>query len=44
MDLQPYDHNLLKYIIHTKIGEGPKCLEDENESLLNEKGHPKINF
>lgn len=33
-------NNLLKYIIHTKIGEGPKRL-DECEGLLNEAGEPK---
>lgn len=45
---QPYEaykfksngNNLLKYIIHTKIGEGPKRL-DECEGLLNEAGEPK---
>lgn len=32
--------NLLKYIIHTKVGDGPKKLDD-SESLLNESGYPK---
>lgn len=37
---EPVGRNLLKYIIHTKIGEGPKQL-DSIESLLNENGFPK---
>lgn len=45
---QPYEaykfksngNNLLKYMIHTKIGEGPKRLE-ECDGLLNEAGDPK---
>lgn len=35
-----YGSNLLKYIIHTKIGEGPRRLE-ECDGLLNEAGEPK---
>lgn len=31
--------DLLKYIICTKVGDGPKVLS-ENESLLNREGHP----
>lgn len=37
---EPIGRNLLKYIIHTKIGEGPKELHS-NESLLNSNGLPK---
>lgn len=35
-----YGNNLLKYLIHTKIGDGPKRLED-CDGLLNEAGEPK---
>lgn len=37
---KPIGNNLLKYVIHTKIGEGPKRL-DEHDGLLNEAGEPK---
>lgn len=30
----------LKYIIHTKIGEGPMYIDDPKEHLLDTKGHP----
>lgn len=36
----PFEKNLFKYIIHTKLGEGPKRLDD-NESLLGDNGLPK---
>lgn len=35
----PFEKNLFKYIIHTKLGDGPKRLAD-NESLLNDNGLP----
>ncbi|XP_056630130.1 diphosphomevalonate decarboxylase [Diorhabda sublineata] len=31
----------LKFIIHTKIGDGPKILRDEKHHLLNNEGLPK---
>ena len=31
----------LKYIIHTRIGKGPKLLNDCREHLLNSHGLPK---
>lgn len=37
---KPTGRNLLKYIIYTKIGEGPQKLSPE-QSLLNENGLPK---
>ncbi|XP_055389943.1 diphosphomevalonate decarboxylase [Condylostylus longicornis] len=37
---KPIGRNFFKYIIHTKIGNGPKSLIEE-ESLLNEVGLPK---
>uniref|UniRef100_A0A1B0C364 Diphosphomevalonate decarboxylase n=1 Tax=Glossina palpalis gambiensis TaxID=67801 RepID=A0A1B0C364_9MUSC len=36
-----HEHNLLKYIIHTKIGAGPKRLTGKEEHLINTTtGHP----
>ncbi|KAF7265348.1 hypothetical protein GWI33_021237 [Rhynchophorus ferrugineus] len=40
MDLQPYNAGKLKYIIYTKLGEGPKLLSDPKEHLLSEDGLP----
>lgn len=31
----------LKYIIHTKLGDGPKVLSDSTEHLLTPQGLPK---
>ncbi|GAB0089311.1 Diphosphomevalonate decarboxylase [Sergentomyia squamirostris] len=39
INLEPIGHNLLKYIIHTKIGDGPQILP-ESQSLLNSSGLP----
>ncbi len=40
---EPYhEKNALRYIIHTKLGDGPKVLQDPEESLLDaESGLPK---
>ncbi|KAJ8981458.1 hypothetical protein NQ317_000134 [Molorchus minor] len=40
MDLKQSSHHL-KYIIHTKIGEGPKVIHDSAQHLLTETGLPK---
>lgn len=32
---------LLKYIIHTKVGDGPKVLSDSTQHLLTKEGLPK---
>lgn len=32
--------NAFKYIIHTKVGEGPRKL-DSSETLVNENSYPK---
>ncbi|XP_014255201.1 diphosphomevalonate decarboxylase isoform X2 [Cimex lectularius] len=37
----PHESGLLKYIIHTKIGEGPQVLTGHNVHLLNKEGLPK---
>ncbi|XP_055713220.1 diphosphomevalonate decarboxylase isoform X2 [Phlebotomus papatasi] len=42
MNLEPIGHNLLKYIIHTRVGEGPQILPETN-SLLTTSGLPKSN-
>ncbi|XP_022909970.2 diphosphomevalonate decarboxylase [Onthophagus taurus] len=39
---QRMEMDQLKYIIQTKVGSGPKMLEDESEHLLNEMGNPKV--
>lgn len=37
-----YEKDLLKYIIHTKLGEGArKVTGDADQSLLNEQGLPR---
>ncbi|KAL1130886.1 hypothetical protein AAG570_012127, partial [Ranatra chinensis] len=41
LNVEPYENGLLKYIIHTKIGEGPKVLTDENDHLLTADGSPR---
>ncbi|KAK6185957.1 hypothetical protein SNE40_008084 [Patella caerulea] len=33
--------NSIKYLINTKVGEGPQILSDPSESLLTDNGHPK---
>lgn len=38
---RPYERNLIKYIIHTKLGSGPQKLES-NQSLLDDSGFPKV--
>uniref|UniRef100_A0A1B0CBF5 Diphosphomevalonate decarboxylase n=1 Tax=Lutzomyia longipalpis TaxID=7200 RepID=A0A1B0CBF5_LUTLO len=40
MNLEPIGQNLLKYIIHTRVGEGPQILPP-SESLLTNSGLPK---
>uniref|UniRef100_A0A1L8DZH7 Diphosphomevalonate decarboxylase n=1 Tax=Nyssomyia neivai TaxID=330878 RepID=A0A1L8DZH7_9DIPT len=40
MKLEPIGQDLLKYIIHTRVGEGPQILAPA-ESLLNQLGLPK---
>ncbi|RZF45836.1 hypothetical protein LSTR_LSTR012316 [Laodelphax striatellus] len=37
----PYEKGQLKYIIHTKVGDGPRVLTDDNEHLLTPDGLPK---
>ncbi|XP_039275980.1 diphosphomevalonate decarboxylase [Nilaparvata lugens] len=37
----PHEKGQLKYIIHTKVGDGPQVLNDENEHLLMPDGLPK---
>jgi diphosphomevalonate decarboxylase len=41
LKLKPNSPGLLKYIIHTKIGDGPKILTTPSEHLLTENGLPK---
>jgi diphosphomevalonate decarboxylase len=41
LKLKPNSPGLLKYIIHTKIGDGPKILTSPSEHLLTENGLPK---
>lgn len=41
LKFEPYSPGCLKYIIHTKVGDGPKVLTDEQEHLLNTGGMPK---
>ncbi|XP_018335480.1 diphosphomevalonate decarboxylase [Agrilus planipennis] len=36
-----YGLNTLRYIIHTKIGDGPRLLQDAKEHLLDSNGLPK---
>lgn len=38
---RPYERDLVKYIIHTKLGSGPKKLEPD-QTLLDDMGLPKI--
>ncbi|XP_075230204.1 mevalonate diphosphate decarboxylase isoform X2 [Lycorma delicatula] len=37
---EPHNPGLLKYIIHTKVGDGPSILKDPNEHLLSDNGLP----
>lgn len=37
------ERDKVKYIIHTKLGSGPKQLEDPEDSLLGADGLPKPN-
>ncbi|GBP29502.1 Diphosphomevalonate decarboxylase [Eumeta japonica] len=39
IDIEPQATDLIKYVIHTKIGDGPSILSD-GLHLLNEKGEP----
>ncbi|XP_044732781.1 diphosphomevalonate decarboxylase isoform X2 [Chrysoperla carnea] len=39
--IKPKTNGLLKYIIYTKVGDGPRLLNDPNEHLLDENGLPK---
>lgn len=41
LKIEPYSPGCLNYIIHTKVGGGPKVLTDEQEHLLNSGGMPK---
>ncbi|KAG7189815.1 hypothetical protein KM043_017475 [Ampulex compressa] len=43
MNLKPQAAGLFKYIIHTKVGSGPKYLDNPKEHLLNDQGWP-INY
>lgn len=36
----PFARNVFKYIIHTRIGDGPRHLDD-SESLIDTNGTPK---
>lgn len=36
-----YSPDVLKYIIVTKVGEGPTCESDNTNHLLNDDGLPK---
>lgn len=40
-EIVPVGNNLLKYIIHTKAGEGPQKLLDPEDSLVDDAGMPK---
>lgn len=42
LNLTKHKPGMLKYIIHTKVGDGPKILKDFDSHLLNEAGLPKI--
>ena len=43
-ELPQFDKNLLNYIIHTKVGEGPQKLPNNNDddTLLDVNGQPKF--
>ncbi|XP_066250449.1 diphosphomevalonate decarboxylase [Euwallacea similis] len=41
LNLSPYGRGMLKYIIHTRVGDGPKVLTDPKEHLLQNNGVPK---
>ncbi|XP_017885204.2 diphosphomevalonate decarboxylase [Ceratina calcarata] len=40
INVSKHPNGCLKYIIHTKIGDGPKYLEDPKDHLLNDQGLP----
>ncbi|PSN47712.1 Diphosphomevalonate decarboxylase [Blattella germanica] len=42
LGMEPHDPGLLKYIIHTEIGNGPQVLKEPHHHLLNEAGLPKV--
>ncbi|GLV32099.1 Mevalonate diphosphate decarboxylase [Carabus blaptoides fortunei] len=42
LNLTKHKPGMLKYIIHTKVGDGPKILKDFDCHLLNEAGLPKF--
>ena len=35
------ERGLLKYVIHTRVGRGPRVLEEEEQRLLDSSGEPK---
>ncbi|KAF6201934.1 hypothetical protein GE061_004330 [Apolygus lucorum] len=37
----PHEAGMIKYVIHTKVGSGPKTLDGKNCHLLNDEGLPK---
>ncbi|CAG9771018.1 unnamed protein product [Ceutorhynchus assimilis] len=41
LNLSANKEGLLKYIIYTKVGEGPRVLDDSKEHLLQDDGLPK---
>ncbi|XP_044270770.1 diphosphomevalonate decarboxylase [Tribolium madens] len=41
LKIQPQTPGKLKYVIHTKIGDGPKILSEASDHLLGENGLPK---
>ncbi|KAL1518145.1 hypothetical protein ABEB36_001815 [Hypothenemus hampei] len=41
LNITPFDVDLLKYIIHTNVGDGPEVLKDEQAHLLDDNGCPK---
>ena len=41
VDVKTKKEGALKYVIHTKVGEGPKVMEGEEHRLLDARGLPK---
>lgn len=41
LNLNQYKPGCLKYVIYTKVGDGPKVLTDSKEHLLDKDGFPK---
>ncbi|XP_071443909.1 diphosphomevalonate decarboxylase [Hetaerina americana] len=40
INIKPHSRDLLKYIIHTKLGPGPRQLGEQDDHLLNSAGEP----